>query len=189
MPDRVEITRMLEAAGRGDAAAAARLYDSVYQELRKIARAQRRRWTGDETLNTTALIHEAYVKLASAPDASYENRTHFYATASRAMRQILASYAERRQAAKRSGQRVDLDPDAIPLADDTALDELLTIDALLSRIESEDPRRCRIVECRVFGGMSVEETAEALGVSPATVKRDWSVASAWLYRELRQSPE
>lgn len=182
-----DITRMLAQAGSGDAVAAAAVYDRVYRELRAIARAHRRRWERDATLDTTALIHEAYLRLAGRRDAVYENRTHFYATASRAMRQVLANYAERRLAAKRAGERAAVDVDDLPLPDGTDLDELLSVHALLTRLEAENPRGCRIVECRVFGGMSIEETAAALGISPATTKRDWSVLSAWLYRELGEA--
>lgn len=182
-----EITRLLEAAAAGDGQADNELFDRVYSELRKIARAHRRHWHGNETLNTTALISEAYVKLASQPGASFEDRTHFYATASKAMRHILINYAERRNAAKRGGGVEDLRIDDLHLADDAAIDDLFELDSLLQQLERDSPRRCRIVECRVFGGMTISETGQALGVSPATVKREWGVLSAWLYREMHSS--
>lgn len=179
-----EITQLLEASSTGDTCAANALFRNVYQELRVIAQSQRRRWKGNETLNTTALIHEAYVKLADAK-GSYKNRTHFYATASRAMRQVLVNYAERSKADKRSAEYADIKIEEIARNDGSTIDELLAIDGLLKQLANESERRCQIVECRVFGGMSIEETAEALNVSPATVKRDWVLLSAWLYRELK----
>ncbi len=179
-----DITRLIAAANEGDGEAADRLFTVVYDELRIIARSHRRRWHGDETIGTTVLIHEAYLKLADY-DGDYASRTHFYATASRAMRQILMNYAERRNAAKRSGEQIPVDVEDLPFADADTIEDLLALGEVLERLEAEDPRRCRIVECRVFGGMSIGETAEALGISPATVKRDWALVSAWLYREIR----
>lgn len=178
------VTRLLAAANDGDDKAAEQLFAIVYDELRMIAHAQRRRWRGDDTIGTTVLIHEAYLKLVSH-DGNYASRTHFYATASRAMRQVLINYAERRKAGKRNRDRADIDVAQIAIADEQTLDDLLALEELLVRLEAEDERRCRIVECRVFGGMSIAETADALGISPATVKRDWQLVSAWLFRELK----
>lgn len=180
------ITQLLHAAADGDLAAGNALFETVYRELRKIAKAHRRRWRGNDTLNTTALIHEAYVKLADSNAAAYEDRSHFYATASKAMRQILINYAERIATAKRGGGafRVTLSGN-MPVTDDT-LDDLLVIDKLLDQLEKTNERHCRLFECRVFGGMTIEETAAALKVSPATVKRDWSLLSAWVYREMAE---
>ena len=178
------ITQLLKRASDGDSHASDELFNSVYVELRKIARFHRRRWNGNNTLDTTALIHEAYLKLAGCKSTEYRSRSHFFATASRAMRQILMNYAERASAAKRGGaaMRVTLSRH-MPVADDT-LDELLAINALLEQLEQDNPRHCRLFECRIFGGMTIEETAVALGISPATVKRDWALLSAWVYREL-----
>jgi RNA polymerase sigma factor (TIGR02999 family) len=178
------VTRLLAAANDGDDKAAEQLFAIVYDELRVIAHAQRRRWSGDDTIGTTVLIHEAYLKLVRH-DGDYAGRTHFYATASRAMRQVLINYAGRRKAGKRNLDRADIDVAQLAFADEQTLDSLLALDELLVRLEAEDKRRCRVVECRVFGGMSIAETADALGISPATVKRDWQLASAWLYRELK----
>ncbi len=178
MSRRGEITRLLDAAGEGDQAAASTLYEQVYDELRVIARAQRRRWYGDDTLGTTALISEAYLRLGGAAGLNYANRTHFYATASRAMRQVLLNYAQRRRAAKRGGDQPLLDLESIEVADEGALEELIQINELLQNIEASAPRQARVFECRVFGGMTVEETAQALNISTATVKRDWRLASA-----------
>ncbi len=179
-----EITKLLKLASDGDPRASDALFSSVYHELKKIARAHRRRWHGNETLNTTALIHEAYLKLANGRVADYKDRSHFFATASKAMRQILMNYAERVSAAKRGGgaMRVTLSGN-LPVTDDT-VDELLAINELLSEIEKTNARHLRLFECRVFGGMTTEETAAALDVSPATVKRDWALLSAWVYREM-----
>jgi len=183
-----EITQLLQLASGGDAHASDALFQSVYQELQKIARAHRRRWRGNETMNTTALIHEAYLKLASGTIADYKSRSHFFATASKAMRQVLMNYAGRVSAAKRGGNAVRVTLSAhMPVADDT-LDELLAMNELLLQLEQTKPRHARLFECRVFGGMTVAETAEALDVSPATVKRDWALLSAWMYREMDAGP-
>lgn len=184
LSERTDITQLLELVSDGDERASDALFSSVYQELQKIARAHRRRWHGNETLNTTALIHEAYLKLANGRGGNYRNRSHFFATASKAMRQVLMNYAERVSAAKRGGgaMRVTLSGH-LPFTEDT-VDELLAIDELLTRIEQNNARHGQLFECRVFGGMTTEETAAALDVSPATVKRDWALISAWVYREM-----
>lgn len=178
------ITQLLQEASGGNRRASDALFESVYQELRTIARAQRRRWSGNDTLNTTALINEAYLRLAGSALADYKNRSHFFATASRAMRQVLINYAEKFAAAKRGGNAMQVTLSAIPLQDDDTIEELLHIDSLLNQLEASNPRQCRIFECRVFGGMTIDETASAVDVSAATVKRDWSVVSAWMFSRL-----
>lgn len=188
MPGFGHITQLLQAATAGDSAAADQLFDNVYKELRKIAHSHRRRWRGDQTLNTTALINEAYIKLAGHSQNEYRSRAHFYATASKAIRHILVNYGERRNAAKRAGRAVDMEVEELPIVEDRDIDELLTVDNLLRQLESESPRRCRIVECRVFGGMTIDETAKALQISPATVKREWTISSATMYQTLNSSP-
>ncbi|HNP35239.1 MAG TPA: ECF-type sigma factor [Woeseiaceae bacterium] len=180
-----DITRLLQEASAGSRRASDALFESVYLELRKIAKAQRRRWSGNETLNTTALINEAYVRLAAQDLANYQDRAHFFATASKAMRQVLINYAERYTAAKRGGNALRVTLSGLSLQDASTVDELLLIDSLLNKLEANNPRRCRVFECRVFGGMTVEETATALDVSAATVKRDWTVVSAWLFSEMK----
>ena len=179
-----EITRLLRLAVDGDQCASNSLFASVYRELRVIARSHRRRWNGNQTLNTTALIHEAYLKLAGKDLSSYQDRSHFFATASMAMRQILMNYAERLSTAKRGGGalRVTLSGH-MPVIDD-AVDDLLAMNQVLDQLEKTNERHCRMFECRVFGGMTIQETAAALDVSPATVKRDWALISAWVYREV-----
>ncbi|MGB5209549.1 MAG: ECF-type sigma factor [Gammaproteobacteria bacterium] len=173
------ITQMLKAAARGESPAADEAYGQIYEELKRIARANRRRWRGNETLNTTALIHEAYIRLAAKTD--WDSRVHFYATAAKAMRHILIHYLERQQTAKRGGGAKMISVDEISIADSAASEDLLELEQALQRLEAEDERQCRVVECRFFAGMSIEETAEALAVSPATVKRDWLLASTRLY--------
>lgn len=180
-----EITKLLQAASAGDREANDQLFRSVFQELRIIARSHRRRWSGNDTLNTTALINEAYLRLANQTLANYQDRVHFFATASRAMRQILINYAERVSSQKRGGNPVRVTLTGLSLSEDDTLEDLLHINTLLDRLEESNPRHCRLFECRVFGGMTIDEAASALDVSPATVKRDWTVVSAWLFSELK----
>lgn len=178
------ITLLLNAASRGDIAATDALFSAVYAELQKLARSHRRRWRGNDTMNTTALIHEVFLKFAGQAASDFANRTHFFATASRAMRQVLVNYAEQQSAEKRGGDALRVTLDEARLASQVNADELLDLNRSLSRLEAENPRRCRVVECRIFGGMTIEEVAEALSISPATVKREWQIASAQMYREL-----
>ena len=180
------ITQLLQAASAGDRQASDALFESVYRELRVIAKAQRRRWAGHETLNTTALINEAYVRLASTELSSYRDRSHFFATASKAMRQVLINYAERLATAKRGSNALRVTLPELASNNDTTFDDLILINKLLEELEVKNERHCRLFECRVFGGMTIEETAAALDVSPATVKRDWTLLSAWVYREMQQ---
>lgn len=180
-----DITQLLLAAGDGDPRAMDEVFASVYPRLRQIARSRRRSWHGDETLNTTAIIHEAYLKISDSP-GQYRNRAHFFAVAARAMRQVLINYAEKKAAAKRGGGRSDVtlsDSDAIA---DEAVEDLLSLDEALRRLERMSGRQGQVVECLFFAGFSISETAEALDISPATVKRDWTTARAWLYRELQE---
>ena len=185
------VTRLLGELRAGSPDAFDGLLPLVYDELRALARRQRRRWHGDETLDSTALVHEAYFRLVdqSAPD--WESRAHFLAVASRAMRQILLDYAKRKHAAKRDGGRDEVplqNVEAALLTHGTATDEqsdlLISLEESLRRLERHEPRQSRIVECRFFAGMTIDETAEALGISPASVKRGWAMAQAWLYRDL-----
>jgi RNA polymerase sigma factor (TIGR02999 family) len=177
------IERLLAAVEAGDREAADALYGRVYAELRSLAHAQRRRWHGAATLGTTALVHEAYLKLAPRRSA-FAGRVHFFATAARAMRHVLVSHARQVNAQKRGSGARALTVDVDELADAGTLQDVLAVHECLERLESLEPRCARVIECRVFGGLDVPETAHALGVSPATVKRDWAWATAWLYREL-----
>lgn len=180
-----QITRLLDAARGGDADATEALFNAVYQELKGLARSNRRRWQGNATMNTTALIHEVFIKMARGAEPSFSNRTHFFATASKAMRQVLVNYAKQQRAAKRGGDALRVTLDESIFATQASADELLHIHQLLDDLAGQHPRRSRIVECRVFGGMSVEETADALGISTATVKRDWRLATAWIYSRMQ----
>lgn len=160
------------------------LYTAVYEELRRVAHRHLRNEQGGHTLGTTGLVHEAYLALARANRDEWPGRVYVLASASRAMRHILIDYAAARSAEKRGGGAV-----AEPLDDAVAMaltrsDELLALDEALDRLAAIDERSARVVECRFYGGMSVEETAEALDTSPATVKRDWTLARAFLSREL-----
>ena len=184
------VTRLLADFESGDRAALDALFPIVYDELRLLAHRQRRRWNGDTTLGTTALVHEAYLKLVDVDRIGARTSVHFLRVAAMAMRQILCNRARDQKALKRGGDSPKVDLDGIAdkvappgLADGQA-DMLTDLDDALRRLEEADPRLGEVVECRFFGGLTIEETAKALGTSPATVKRDWALAKAWLYREL-----
>lgn len=184
------VARLLEALEAGDRTAFDDLFKLLYDELKEIAGRQRRRWHGNYTLDTTALLHEAYVKLVDRSRIDVEGRAHFRALAARTMRHVLCDYARERDAAKRGGgrHRLSLDDLDAPVGrvefSDRESEVLISLDAALRKLETVDPRQSRVVECRFFGGLTVEETARALDVSPRTVKRDWAVAQAWLRREM-----
>lgn len=187
--DAADITRLLEAATDGRPEALDEVFEVAYPRLREIAQARRRGWRGSDTLNTTGLVHEAYLKLVSAGPGSYESRGHFFATTARAMRQVLINYAEKQSAKKRGGGQRDVTLYESDAVTDEALDELLSLDDALRRLEAVDARQAGVVECLFFAGLTVAETAEAVGISPATVKRDWSAARAWLYRTMQGSQD
>lgn len=185
-----EITRLLQAARDGDDEAMERLYSLLYDELKGLAHVVRR-GGAPETLNTTALVHEAYVRLVPSRDIDWQDRRHFLRVAARAMRQVLVRAAERRSAEKRGGDRdpVTLDEElAEPAVQDGAgalrPETVLSLNRALEELATIDPRKADVVECRFFAGLGVEETADALDVSTATVKRDWRTARAWLARAL-----
>lgn len=187
-----DVTRLLEEVQAGRSGAVDRLYPVVYEQLHHIARAQRRNWNNIDTLNTTALVHEAYLKLADGKP-EWESRLHFYSIAARAMRYVLVDYAKRQQAQKRGGDqhKVPLD-DALGLADGSPFgsglaEELISLHDALGKMEREDPRLGQIVEYRIFGGMTTTEIAEALEVSEATVNRQWRAARTWLYHTLNDA--
>jgi len=191
-PAQTTVTRLIEALEGGDRTALDELFPLLYDELRSLAQLQRRRWDGDYTLNTTALVHELYLKLADQQRVGVEGRAHFYALAGKAMRHILSNYARMRRAKKRGGGSLSLPLEEAKLLSDKEVSlseeqvELLALlDDALRRLERVDPRRGRVVECRFYGGMSIPDTATVLGISPRTVKRDWSVAQAWLHREMK----
>lgn len=168
-----------------DALAMTDLLPLVYSELKRIAARELRGERPGHTLCATALVHEAWVELAKLDRVRWQNRSHYLALAAQAMRRVLIDHAVARRALKRGGGRPlePLDEDAVALAAERTT-ELLDLDAALVRLAALDPRQSQVVECRFYGGMSIEETAAALGTSPATVKRQWTLARAWLNREL-----
>lgn len=188
-----EMTRLLDAAGQGEASASERLLPLVYDELRRLAAAQLAREPAGHTLQPTALVHEAYLRLIGGAAIQWQGRRQFFCAAATAMRRILVDRARRVKAEKRGGgrRREELHPDETMLADPTpspdggggAVD-LLGLNAALERLEAHDDRQAEVVLLRYFAGLSIEETARALGVSEATVKTDWVYARAWLRREL-----
>jgi RNA polymerase sigma factor (TIGR02999 family) len=185
MGSKGDITGLLVAWCEGNRAAETELMDTVYAELKRLARAYLRREYSNRSLAPTALVHEAYLKLVDQRHVPWRNRSHFFGIAAQAMRRILVDRARATLSAKRGGdaRRVPL-PELHAPQESPDL-ELLALDEALTRLESVEPRWSRIVELRFFAGLSVGETATALDVSPATVKRDWSLARAWLYREVR----
>jgi len=185
LPPAADITRLLHAWRAGEDGAFERLVPLVYGELRRVAHARMRGQQAGHSLQTTALVHEAYLRLVDARDHNWQNRTHFFALCSQAMRQILVDAARARGAAKRGGVRVPFE-DWLAASPPPDID-LLALDEALTRLAAEDPRQGQVVELRYFGGLSVEETAEVLGVSPQTVMRDWSAAKLWLVRALRHA--
>lgn len=185
--DGERFAELCRALAEGDRDGLDAIFSAVYGELRRLAHVQRGRWQGTTTLNTTALVHEAYLKFSRLARVNANDRAHFYAVASQAMRQILVNYAERRRALKRGGRAVTVPlDDANPVTTDQAA-EILAVDRALRRLAEVSERSVRVVECRFFSGLSIPETAEALGISMATVKRDWILASTWLRRELETS--
>jgi RNA polymerase sigma factor (TIGR02999 family) len=179
-----EITALLEAAGVGDRAAFDRLFEAVYSELRTIAHRQLRRSLGSQTLDTTALVHEAYLKFSRQERWTVANRLHFYRLAARAMRSVVIDHARARHRAKRGGDRVAVELDEQLVAAPERADELLAVDEALSRLERVEPELAQLVEWRFFAGLSVDEIAALLEVSDRTVKRRWRSARAFLYQDL-----
>jgi RNA polymerase sigma factor (TIGR02999 family) len=186
MDPRGEVTTLLAAWGQGDASALDKLIPLVYAELHRIAR---RVWNPREqgnTLQPTALINEAYLKLANVEGASYQDRGHFFAVASTAMRQILVNHAKSRLSGKRGGGRAKVPLDEIQYAVDQESEEIVSLHEALEALQAIDPRKSKVVEMRYFGGLSIEDTAEALGTSVGTVNREWRLARSWLIREMKR---
>ncbi len=183
-----EITRLLLAWGAGDKAALDELMPLVYAELRKLARNYMRQQPADHTLQTTALVNEAYLRLIDSSRVNWQNRTHFFAISAQLMRRILVDFARKRSSLKRGGevQMVELDEALIvPLEQKT---DLVALDDALKILAEMNPRQGQVVELRYFGGLSEEEIAEHLEISVRTVRRDWSIARAWLFRKLSEPP-
>src|ERR1044071_1596680 len=179
-----EVTRLLAAWGDGDKAAFDQLMPLVHAELRRLARHYMSRERPGHTLQSMALVNEAYLRLVEQEGMRWENRAHFFGIAARLMRQILVEHARGRQAAKRGGVQYRLSLSKVDRIASSPDVNLLALDEALGRLETLDPQKSRIVELRYFGGLGIEETAEVIGKSPATVKRDWSMARAGLRREL-----
>jgi RNA polymerase sigma-70 factor (ECF subfamily) len=182
-----EVTQFLADLQDGRPDAASNLLPLVYEELRRLARQQMRQERADHTLQATALVHEAYLRLVNHPDRSWQSRAHFIGVAAQVMRRILIDYARSRRAAKRGRGPHKVSLEEPLLFSEEQSEDLLALNAALERLAQFDERVSRIVELRFFGGLTVEEAAEVLGVSPKTVKRDWSVARAWLHRELTEN--
>ncbi len=182
-----QITRLLNAHASGDRHAIDQLIPLIYDDMRRMAQIKLRGERADHTLNTTALVHEAYLKLVKFDRINYQNSSHFFAFASQVMRNILVDYAVKKKAQKRGGKlnRLTLkENDAVSEVD---ISNVLSVHHALERLAEIDERQVRVVECRFFGGLSIEETAKTLDISEPTVSRDWNMARAWLNRELGES--
>jgi len=183
-----DLARVLAASRRGDAAALSEAFDAAYAELRRLAHGQLRRLRPGQTLTTTSLVHEAFVKLVRAPVDTVD-QVHFFSLAARAMRQILVDYARQRGALKRGAYlRPDTLEDGI-VAAETLAEEMLALDHALDRLHAVDERLAQVVEWRFFGGMTEQEVADAMGVTARTVRRDWQKARAFLWRELQDATD
>ena len=185
-----DVTVMLNRIEQGDPQAADQLLPLVYDELRKLASAKMARESADQTLQPTALVHEAWLRLGADQQPNWQNRAHFFASAAEAMRRILIERARRRHARRHGGglERVDINDPALGIAaPDAADDELLAVHETLDRLALHDARKAELVKLRYFAGLTIEEAAEVLGVAVATAKRDWSYARAWLFQEIERS--
>ncbi len=181
------VTELLVDCTNGDHEALDKLIPLVYEELRKLASSYLRRERSNHTLQTTALVHEAYLRLVDQKNSNWQNRAQFFGVAAQMMRRILVDHARSHRASKRGGsyRRISLSEGAILSNDrDTDLTEL---DEVLKRLATIDPQQSRVVELRIFGGLTVEETAEVMGISSRTVKREWSMARAWLHQQIKKT--
>lgn len=188
-PRQSEVTRMLANWGNGDESVLGQLLPLVYDELRRLAERHLRREAPGHTLQATALVHEAYLQLVDQQQVTWQNRAHFFGVAANLMRQILMQHARAKHAEKRGGQQRKLYLDeagAIAAGQDL---DLVALDDALNDLAAVAPRQSRVVELRFFGGLSIEETATVLNLSPATVKREWNMAKAWLHREISRKSD
>ena len=185
-PAPADVTSLLNKLAAGDQEAAAQLVPLVYEELRHLAARRLRQERPDHTLQATALVHEAYVKLSAQRDAKWQNRAQFFGVASQVMRRILVDYARGQQRIRRGGKQQKVSLDDVVLVSPDRTEEVLTVHESLSRLEKLDARQARIVELRYFGGLTVEEIAEVVGISTKTVMRELNVAKAWLYGDLKE---
>lgn len=179
------VTSYLEAWGNGDWEASHRLFPLVYEELKRLARSRMRREREGHTLATTGLVHEAYLRLVAQHRGAWESRGHFFAIAAQMMRRVLVDYARQRQSKKRGGDAVHLPLEEVSASAPGPTREVLAVHEALEILQTIDRRKALMIELRFFGGLSIDETAECLAVSPGTVMRDWTLAKAWLQRELR----
>ena len=180
-----DVTRLVADLSQGQPEETSKLIPVVYDELRRLARHYLRQERPDHTLQTTALVHEAYLRLVEHGEITWQNQAQFIGVAARVMRRVLVDYARARQSGKRGGleQKVSLEIGPLIFTPEQT-EELLALDHALTKLAELSPRQCRIIELRFFGGLTVEETAELIGIAPKTVKRDWTVARAWLHREI-----
>jgi RNA polymerase sigma-70 factor, ECF subfamily len=182
---RSDVTVLLAEVANGNKEAASKLVPLVYEEMRRLAGGYMRRERTNHTLQATALVHEAYLRLVEQR-SDWQSRAHFFGVAAQVMRNILIDHARGHLRAKRGGAKESVELDEALVFSEEKSEELLAVDEAIQKLAKFDPRQSKIVEMRFFGGLTVEETAEALGISPITVKRDWSLARAWLYGELQR---
>ncbi len=187
MTEPTEVTRLLLEWRDGNQDAASKLIPIVYDELRRLAASYLARERPGHTLQPTALVHEAYLKLVEQKGGSWQDRAHFFAVAAQTMRHLLVDHARAKNTGKRGGglQRVEVENVTLPVAE---AEEVVALDEALTRLKDLDACQANVVELRYFGGLSVQEVAEVLGISERTVRREWTMAKAWLYEELRQKP-
>ena len=185
-----EVTRLLQDCSDGNRDALDKLLPLVYNELRRLAHSYLSHERPDHTLQTTALVHEAYLKLIDQRSVNWQNRAQFFAISAQAMRRILLDNARRHSAAKRGsgGQKISLD-EVATLSGDSANESLIALDLALQKLETIDEAQSKIVELRYFGGLTIEETAEVLKISPSSIQREWTVARAWLYKTITGTPD
>lgn len=184
-PHMNDITQVIEAARQGDAQAATQLLPLLYTELRRLAAARMARERPGQTLQPTALVHEAWLRVSGPGHTNYQNRAHFFAAAAEAMRRILIDNARRKQALRHGGGQARVDLEDADIAAPASDEQLLAVHEALDKLAAEDPARAELVKLRFFVGLSAEEAAEVLGVSVPTVKRHWAYAKAWLYRRMK----
>ena len=185
---RHDVTELLRSWRQGDAAALDQLVPLVHGELRRVARSHIRRERPGHTLQATALVHEVYLRLVGLDRLTLNDRTHFFAVAATLMRQILVDHARRKRADKRGGAVTMMSLDEVMPASQASIVDVLALDQALDALSDRDARQCRVVELRFFAGLSIDETAHAIGVSAATVEREWAMAKAWLHRRLSVQP-
>ena len=178
-------TRLIQEYSNGNKRALNEILPLIYDELKKISSRYLREEYRNHTFQTTELVHEAYIKLIGDQNVSWENRAHFFGIAAQSMRQILVDHARKRNAKKRGGGQINLSIDEILKVSEKADEQVLNLDEALKKLEAVDKRAAKIVELRYFSGLTIEETAKVLNISPSTAKRDWNFAKAWLYREIQ----